>query len=471
MIDRRRYKEIRPLLIWTDRSAGKAIAGDIAVLALGMALQKLSDPEDRYRFLSQVNWLPWLDSYCLDQRHLLIKHLPKAAISSFLPSDLIPSLVSGNEIQRHPHFKAEELQAELIACQIAGHDDEPPDFLSFLFRRQRRNMQKENDRIRIKVLESSITFSQHNPAIMIELIELYRKHREKRSRINRVVEMLLSKFPDNADGYRLAGEIAQANKTYKKAITYFSRACELAPLNRELVLTLLQCYEGIIDKRSRKDAHLIDQDLEQAACRIQSSQPLLEAFGLLKAKAILKKVSTHHLKIEAAQQQMSALLKTELQQAGAVTLFQLIRLISQERQEGHFEAVMTPMISVLKTGLTPTVFASVLKTVLDDSTEGRPAGPLFFELLVDLIRNDQQAKQITIEQYSLWMIACLKTAWYRTFFALLLSAGHGHPNHRFFLLLLEILQQRPNRLLVKQHLTDRPSNGCSHRPVPRCSKR
>jgi tetratricopeptide (TPR) repeat protein len=457
VIERQQYDQIRALMAWAGRHLPASTAKEVAVLTLGMAVRKIAGIERRYRFIQQADWFPNCDVFLLIKQHLLIKFLPKDAIDNVPELHLFQQCRSCNAIRRQPFFKADELKAELLAYEAGCIQDEMVGLWPLFFSKQDyRQMKAHADYQRANLLEDALKKSKHNPVMMVSLIDLYVKLKESRSKTNRILDMLLKSFPDNPEGYRLAGEIAQNNKAYQKAIGFYSQAHERSPLNRDLLLNLLRCYEGIIDKRSRKDVHLIDRDLAAAdVCRGNADQPAVaEAFGRIRTKAVLKKLTYEHLSVESAQSQLLTILETEYQQAEGAGLLRLVRLINQEERVDAFPIFLHQAEQLIIDRFKPADFGRILTITQDSEPEDTKVGELLAKLLIITIQSDLRDKRITVEQYGQWMTACVQSQWFRSFVMLVLTAHHRHPEQLPFLMLVEGLRFKPDHQVIQRYLSE-----------------
>ncbi|MCP4753293.1 MAG: hypothetical protein GY866_20575 [Proteobacteria bacterium] len=432
---------------------------DLSILTLGMILGSMGDYFREETYLTKLRNFPNIKTFYLNRDHLKVKFLGLDSISGYDEDYLIANIVKSSALATCRFFKPEILKAELLFR--SAETMESPESR---FERSRSLLNavffddddddpwyRDEQREKTNLLEDSLGLSRHNPKIFTTLIAEYIATNEKTSKINRVVKDLLDSFPDNPDGYKLAGDIAYKNKTYSKALGFYEKAFKLMPLNREFASTIIQCYSDIILKRNKKNAHLIEKDLEKAKRYVNSTnkKAVLE-FDLLKARAFLMLARYFPESVEERHAKVGDLFDSFKDDPGCLFKYLLLADASPDRnfRDGHLSMAKDHLIATLN----PKDFTAILNHYLFGTDSINVDRSLFFDLLLGFLKNQKRNPSVTADEITVWLLSCLNKDWNGLFMAFCWLGRCVFPQNPVFAFLAETSRQPVRRIVIDESL-------------------
>ncbi len=352
-------------------------------------------------------------------------------------------------------FDTESLKAEIVFHYARSFDIPDKKRSSIFGSLFERHVRKDLYDRPISNLEKAIDYSDHNPKIHTLLIEYYRKTNVKTSVINKAVDRFLTKFPSEPDGFNLAGKIAFQNKTYKKAIEFFNKAKKFAPLDREIDDRILNCFEGIINKRNKSNHHLIDKDLESALPYIDPKQStLVERYTLLETKALLKKYSLAVIDLKTLKELMFQKYPSPPEN-GRIALKLLLLIIETQETARYMNQVLDPISTGIRENLNADNYLVFLRHALDNNSK-TPSG--FLDLMSDLtlhfIQQEKTDRSLTELQHLELILLSISNNWNRSFVGFVCLAVNNYPGHKGFILLQNLILSKISRPKIKSILLD-----------------
>ncbi len=410
--------------------------------------QDLPDP----KFLKTI---PRIDWFYLTREHFFLKFVSPESLSVFELQEIVDLIVQSSALSACEFFKQEVLKAELL-FRLAKNVDKYHEnslsrssFLDELFEGMEDDIHDKS-----ALLEECLDLSHHNAEIFTSLIDEYIDLNEKTSTINGVVNKLLEKFPENPRGYKLAGDIAYQNRTYRKALGFYEKAHRLMPLNREFSLTILACYDQIIAKRKKADIHLIEKDLEKAKAFVNSAnRKAVMDYNLLKAKGLFK-ITEYNPSASNRYYPVIAGLAGPFMDRPEV-LFRYLNIFhGTPLGENFINRYLSQPMDQLVQMLDAKAFSAFLSVNMDPENRLTGSEAFFNVLLLAFFKREKQNPAATIDDISGWLLFSLKKRWHALFIALICLGTAVKPQHPAFLFFLEITRNRINYQQVRQCLLD-----------------
>ncbi len=437
-------------LNWIKKNYSEQFGEILYLLLSGVyAVVELSNKDINYA-QQLINLINRPEELAIDSDHLFLKLSGYRFYNSYQLEDVFDQVIDSTDRAKSLLFDSGLLNSEILFHYIKTLEapgNHSGSFFDRLFNHW--DDQSPADKS-IQLLEEAIKYSDHNPKMHTLLIEYYRKTKTKTSVINKAVDRFLSKFPANPEGFDLAGKIALDNKTYKKAIDFFSKAKELMPLNRELIETVLDCYEGIIDKINKSNHHLIDKDLNSALAYVGSNQAsLMERYGLLETKALLKKLSLSQIDLKTFRQEFSNRYPS-LPKNDRITLKLVLLLIKSQDTTPNLDQSLDSILAQVRNNLKPDTYLLFLQYALKDDVETPPFFFIIFsELTLHFIEQKKVHRSLTIDQHFELMLLAIANEWNRSFMAFVCLAFDSFPEHKVLVLLKNILLTKVNHNKIK----------------------
>ena len=403
--------------------------------------------------------LPEIALFFLNQEHLYLKLLTLESLPPYERREIVDQISKSSALTTCTLFKPEILKGELLFKLAKSMDDYhplPKTPFSFLTRRFLDEDDEEDyDIYQIStLLEESLKLSQHNPEISVFLINKYISQNEKTSTINGVVKKLLENFPENPEGYKLAGDIAYRNKTYSKALGFYEKAYPLMPLNREFPLTILMCYEKLIENRKKATVHLIEKDLEKAKQFVNpANRKAVVNHDLLQTKAFFKitehdpsTIDRHYPAIVALSERF---MDSPQQLFRYLTIFDGTPLGSDFCNR-YLPEVMDHLIHLLDAK----EFSTLLSDHLNHEFQQNGDGFIFYKTLLAFFEKEKKSPSASFSEISSWLHLCLEKGWHALFIWLICYGKFAVPQHPVINFFLEISRDRINAKLVRKWLLD-----------------
>ncbi|MBU2509766.1 hypothetical protein KJ966_00435 [bacterium] len=425
---------------------------DILQLCLTREASKESnryqDNDNLPKLLVQIR-LP--DTLAINKTHLIIKLSNINTFHEWELEDIIYELVESEDIDRIQIFNPKHLKAELLFFYAKSLRPPGKSSRSLSSRMLNRFDPDESQDNPVRELEKALKLSDHNPKIFTLLIDYYLKTKEKTSTVNKVVDSLLEKYPSNPEGYELAGKIAFRNKSFTKAISYFEKAKELMPLNRDFLETILDCFEGIIDKRYIKNAQLIDKDLENAKVYLNhSNSSALFRYKLLEAKALLKKYALAMVSNEEVAANITSLYGEFSGNNKAV--FKLVLLLLQATEyHQKLVPVQNQILHQIKATIEPKLYLVFLKHAVNGVDS--PISEYFrvvSDLTIEYLKKEKEEKTLSINQHRDLIKLTITESWYKTFIAFVCLARHCYPNNQVFAFLETLILKKVSHGKIRE---------------------
>ncbi|NQU65045.1 MAG: hypothetical protein HQ517_12305, partial [SAR324 cluster bacterium] len=406
--------------------------------------------------------LPEIAPFFLNREHLFLKLLTLESLPPYERREIVDQISKSSALTACTLFKPEILKGELLfrlAKSMADHHPLPKNPFSFL---NNRFLDEDDDDPDddydiypiLTLLEESLKLSHHNPEVFIFLINKYISRNEKTSTINGVVKKLLENFPENTEGYKLAGDIAYRNNTYAKALGFYEKAYHLMPLNREFPLTILKCYEKLSETRKIATVHLIEKDLENAKQFVNPANlRAVENYDLLQTKAYFKITVLDPSTVEKHYPVIAAF--SERFMDSSQQLFRYLMIfdgtsLGENFFNRHLSQVMDHLIDLLDSK----GFSTFLSDYLN--TESRQNGNrfIFNKALLGLFEKEKKNPSASFGEIANWLHLCLENGQHALFISLIYYGKCAVPHDPVINFLLEISRKKINSKMVRKWLLD-----------------
>lgn len=428
---------------------------DIVLLCYRNELGKrLENPDQAKALFGLVDKITLPETVALNKTHFVIKVDGFDSYSEVKQKKIIDALVNSPEMNRLQLFKPNRLKAELLlyfarTLQLPGKS--PDSMMEALFDRY----ENESGEDPVPLLEKALQLSGHNPEIFTLLINHYLDIKQKTSIVNKVVDRFLRSFPNNPEAYELAGKIAANNKSYKKAIGYFEKAQALTPLSRSINRTIVECFEGIVEKRTRQNVHLIDRDLKDAAGYLEESNPQESIqFCFLELKACLKKLELTVIDSSEVKLTVEKLLE-KIAGDGPAQVRVVLLLLGRSQKNRNLAAIFDLAWKQIMSDLSGQTFLEFQHYMLSAEDYHSPIlQDRFAEMTLHFLKRENEDKTLTEEQFYYLLLSALDNEWNKSFIGFVCLARSNFPENRVFRLLESLILSKPDHKKTQNLLCD-----------------
>ncbi|MBU3917004.1 hypothetical protein KKA14_15840 [bacterium] len=428
---------------------------DLFVLTLGKVIRSLEYPDQKEQLIVKLKRLPPIRTFYLDIMHLLAKFMGHSFLIETGNGSIFESIATSKTLANCEIFPPKVLKAELLyaSAQSEAKQSRLSGNPFGLFDIDSLYHDEDDGREEIiNLLEESISSSPHNPEIFIELIKEYNAVSMKTSVINTAIKKMLASFPTNPEGYKLAGDIAYKNRTYSKALSFYEKAHDLMPLNRDFSLVIIKCYGDIIDKRNSQNSHLIESDLQKAkSFTLNSGKKVLTEFNLLRTRAIVKLINFNSMSWDSFVEEIDEL-SGHFQESN-LDAFRFLFLIEDGESSAQIKtSFLERMRKDLFDHCATKTFSEILSFCLGKPSQLKKESTVFSSLVIGFFQKEKKNPTATVDDITTWMLVSLENNWNRLFTALVYLGESIFPNHPVYKFFIEIIQNTARRSLWKKHL-------------------
>lgn len=439
-------------LTWLKRSIPDGYAAILALYLKAELERSLTSHTGISKsFIKRLERISFPDTLALDWRHFVFKTDGPSLFGIDYLEDVIEGWIESAAVNEHPLFDPNRIKAELLF------------YIARTMLPSHRESSWFSDAVRwgdnltdaIPFLEQALALCGENPKIFETLISCYLAAKTKTTTINRVVKRFLEKFPDNPKGYELAGDIANNNGSYAKAIGFYEEAAKRMPLNRGISQTILDCFERIIDKRNRQNGRLIDRDLKKAAAGLQVEDLTTHTpFRYLAVKAEIKKFSLELSDLGTTEKQISDFLPAALENSKILGKLVPFLFEISERHKDLMPIRRTVWERVVDHVRFETYFPLLLEAMSSMDSPSPEYEPGLADLTLGFMKKEMVEKTLSVEQCFQLLYATLSNSWNRSFIGFVCLARHCHPQVRVFELLAELVASKLNHRKTVDLLKD-----------------
>jgi hypothetical protein len=430
-LKRKDIRRVFQLLKFSKKDSVNKKTEDLFCLFLAFISNNFTESNELKSLIeNMVVTFPKMDLYYMNPPHLIFKLLNKKKIKSDQFIFFLEDALDEMDESEFPLFKQKELKAEILYYLAEHEAEEEKSFSIFNMLLNKGNQAPDPLYDKARQLEKSLKHSSHNPEIFIALIKTYRDLGEKTSKINAVINQLISNFPNNSQGYQLAGEIALKNRTFTKAIDFFSKAYTLMPLNVDLVRIIFDCYNRIITSRSKTNAHLIDKDLENAKKYASGQKWIAAQFELLRARALYCKFELNVATL-AKNGSEGIQIFDNLKQS-PFEMFDALFQFEQLKDNSFFKNQLITYKDILNQNINPKIFLKCLQLFTDKPPNLVHSDSFFYEILMGFITNFKNDLSFKAESLLPFLGTCTDLGWYKLLTTLVLIGNTISPEDGVF---------------------------------------
>jgi hypothetical protein len=403
---------------------------DFFYLFISHATEKYPNTHQMKVLIKSVMNFPPIANYYLNTPHLLFKMLNTKNSIGNEPVIFLNDALQQLNKAKSSVFKKEEIHAEILFYQAEHHqEDEDYDFEDLLFGSAGMD-DEELLYIKAEKLEKSLKKSTHNPNIFKSLIAAYRELKEKKSKINTLAQHFISSFPDSSEAYQLSGDIALENKALIKAIDFYSKTSELTPLNTDLIKKIYDCFTQVIFNRTKKNAHLIENDLKKAEKFNLGNGKFKVHFELLHVKAIAHKFDLN-IAIDKDELSKCIMAFEQLKQAPDL-LFQALFHFEQMKKNTFFKDHLSEYQKVLIEKTDDKIFNSIFRFFIEYKAPLWQPKSFFYDIFITFLKWIKSHPMPNEESMLALVHQCAHHGWYKMLSALVISLNQRNPDHGVF---------------------------------------
>ena len=213
------------------------------------------------------------------------------------------------------------------------------------------------------------------------------------------------------------------------------------PLNKDFILVLLDCYEGVIEKRTKKTSHLIEKDLDNARLLVQNNhQKSVSKLRDIELKAMLKLGKYDSTRKKYWISRIIEHFKIISEQP-SIEQFKFFNIINSSELKADLQKHFKKEMTALSKHTNTSEFLKIFDFVLKDS-ESIGQTELFNTLLIQFIKREKKHPTLDCPQLTSRLLLSLQKNRNYLYTALLVLGEYIFPDQMFLSFLCDFVKAK-----------------------------